>query len=80
MITAYFIDMAFLYPNRENRNAAFFDINNVFSLYSKIYRPFSRAIRKNVPVALSAACTAPFAHKRALPQWKSIKENSCEHN
>ncbi len=21
-----------------------------------------------------------FAHKRALPQWKPIKENSCEHD
>ena len=30
--------------------------------------------------ALPAAYAANFAHKRALPQWESIKENSCEHD
>jgi hypothetical protein len=30
--------------------------------------------------ALPAAYAANFAHKRALPQWKPIKENSCEHD
>ena len=35
---------------------------------------------ETVPMAFPSACADPFAHKRALPQWKSIKENSCGHD